>query len=55
MQFQSTLFAHQEAGAFMNPLLFIGLFILTFVLLDVLALRHGEDSRSLDGEQRNWW
>jgi hypothetical protein len=55
MQFQSTTFAHQETGASMNPLLLIGLVLLTLVLLDVLALRHGEDSRTLGGEQKNWW
>jgi hypothetical protein len=55
MQIQSTYIAHQETGASMNPLLVIGLFLLTFVLLDVLALRHGADSRTPDGEQKNWW
>jgi hypothetical protein len=55
MQFQSTTFAHQETGAVMNPLLILGIVFLSLVLFDVLALRHGEDSRSLGSEQKNWW
>jgi hypothetical protein len=55
MQLQSTIFLHQETGAAMNPLLIIGIIFLSLVLFDVLALRHGADSRTPDGEQKNWW
>jgi hypothetical protein len=55
MHFQPTVFAHQETGASMNPLLIIGLVFLTLGLLDVLAIRHGADSRALGREQKNWW
>jgi hypothetical protein len=55
MQLHSSTFAHQKTGATMNPILIIGLFVLSLALIDVLAVRHGADSRTLGDEQKNWW
>jgi hypothetical protein len=39
----------------MNPLLLIVIFLVGFALIDLLAVRHGVDSRTHGGEQKNWW
>ena len=39
----------------MNPLLILLALLASLVLLDIAALRWGADSRSVDGDTRDWW
>jgi hypothetical protein len=39
----------------MNPLLLIVIFLVGLALIDLLAVRHGVDSRTHGSEQKNWW
>ena len=36
-------------------LLWIGVAVLALVVLDLLAMRYGVDSRRVDGLRRDWW
>jgi hypothetical protein len=38
-----------------SPGIWLGLFILSFVLLDILALRFGVSSQSPTSDQKDWW
>ncbi len=39
----------------MHPLLILLALLASLVLLDIAALRWGADSRSVDGDTRDWW
>jgi hypothetical protein len=39
----------------MNPLLLLLAVLASLVLLDIAALRWGADSRTADGNSRDWW
>ena len=36
-------------------LFWIGVAVLSLVVLDLLAMRYGADSRRVDGSRRDWW
>jgi hypothetical protein len=47
---------HHRKGALMDsPAIWLGVFILSFVLLDILALKFGVNSQSPASDQKNWW
>jgi hypothetical protein len=38
-----------------SPLIALSAFILSLILLDLLALRFGADSQAASSDRKNWW